>query len=208
MKALLFKQFRLVANPTTYLFCLFPAMLLIPSYPYTVAFFYVTLGLFFTFQNGREQRDSDFTALLPVRKADSVIAAVVFCVIIQCLSLALAAGFGVLARSLRPMGGNQAGIDANMALLGFGFLVFGMFNGVFLPSFYRTGYKVGASFLKASIGVFVVVALDVVLPHVFPRLDGYDPRQWQVLAASAVFYGAVTFAACRVAVARYEKVDL
>ena len=57
MQALLYKQFRLVCHPMTLVFCLFGAMLLIPNYPYTVAFFYVTLGIFFTFMNLREQRD-------------------------------------------------------------------------------------------------------------------------------------------------------
>ena len=68
MSALLYKQFRLVCHPMTWVFAFFGVMLLIPAYPYTVAFFYVTLGLFFSFMQGREQRDTDFSALLPVRK--------------------------------------------------------------------------------------------------------------------------------------------
>ena len=51
MKTLLYKQLRLVCHPMTPVFCLFGAMLLIPNYPYSVTFFYVTLGLFFTFLN-------------------------------------------------------------------------------------------------------------------------------------------------------------
>ena len=39
MKALLYKQFRLVCHPMTLVFTFFGAMLLIPSYPYTLAFF-------------------------------------------------------------------------------------------------------------------------------------------------------------------------
>ena len=60
MKALFYKQFKLVCHPMTLLFTVFGVMFLIPNYPYTVAFFYVTLGLFFMMQNGREQRDTDF----------------------------------------------------------------------------------------------------------------------------------------------------
>ena len=55
MKTLLYKQLRLVCHPMTPVFCLSGAMLLIPNYPYSVIFFYVTLGLFFTFLNMREQ---------------------------------------------------------------------------------------------------------------------------------------------------------
>ena len=55
MKALLYKQLRLVCHPMTPVFCLFGIMVIIPNYPYTVIFFYVTLGLFFSFLNMREQ---------------------------------------------------------------------------------------------------------------------------------------------------------
>ena len=53
MNALLYKQLRLVCHPMTPVFCLFGVMVLIPNYPYTVIFFYVMLGLFFTFGNRR-----------------------------------------------------------------------------------------------------------------------------------------------------------
>ena len=59
MNALLYKQLRLVCHPMTPVFCLFGVMVLIPNYPYTVIFFYVMLGLFFTFLNVREQKDND-----------------------------------------------------------------------------------------------------------------------------------------------------
>ena len=42
------KDLRLAAHPMMYVFALFGAMLLIPSYPYTVAFLYGLLGIFFT----------------------------------------------------------------------------------------------------------------------------------------------------------------
>ena len=48
MKTLLYKQLRLVCHPMTPVFCLFGFMVIIPNYPYTVIFFYVMLGLFFT----------------------------------------------------------------------------------------------------------------------------------------------------------------
>lgn len=72
MKALLYKQLRLVCHPMTPVFCLFGIMVIIPNYPYTVIFFYVTLGLFFSFLNMREQKDLYYTALLPVPKRDAV----------------------------------------------------------------------------------------------------------------------------------------
>lgn len=69
MKTLFYKQLRLVCHPMTPVFCLFGILVMIPNYPYTVIFFYVALGLFFSFLNMREQKDLYYTALLPVPQA-------------------------------------------------------------------------------------------------------------------------------------------
>ena len=66
------KDLRLAAHPMMYVFAFFGAMLLIPSYPYTVAFFYGLLGIFFTFLNGRENKDVYYCAVLPVTKREQV----------------------------------------------------------------------------------------------------------------------------------------
>ena len=54
------KDLRLAAHPMMYVFALFGAMLIIPNYPYTVVFFYGLRGIFFTFLNGRENKDVYF----------------------------------------------------------------------------------------------------------------------------------------------------
>ena len=60
------KDLRLAAHPMMYVFALFGAMLLIPSYPYTVVFFYGLLGIFFTFLNGRENKDVYYLSLIHI----------------------------------------------------------------------------------------------------------------------------------------------
>lgn len=69
------KDLRLAAHPMMYVFALFGVMLIIPNYPYTVVFFYGLLGIFFTFLNGRENKDVYYCAVLPVTKRDQVRAA-------------------------------------------------------------------------------------------------------------------------------------
>ena len=211
MKALFYKQFKLVCHPMTLIFPLFGVMLLIPSYPYTVAFFYVTLGIFFMMQNGREQRDADFSALLPIRKRDTVKVTILFTVLVELFSLLFAIPFAVISAKHNYLGTNAAGIDANIAVFGMAFLLFAVFNYLFYVNFYRTGYKVGEAFIKASIGMFFVVGCDVVLPHVpgFEWLDGNDStRQMVFLLCSAAIFGLVTVGAYYLSVKRYEKVDL
>ena len=214
MTALLSKQLRLVCHPMTLVFLLAGVFLLIPSYPYTVSFFYVTLGLFFMFMNGREQRDADYNAILPVRKKDTVKAACLFSILAELISLVLAVPFAFLSGRINVNGTNAAALDANPALFALALVLFAAFNIVFLPSFYRSGYKVGTSFLKASVCVAMVVICDVVLPHVpgLAWLDGTDRasclRQLPLLAVCAAVYAILTVLAVRRSVRNYEKVDL
>ena len=214
MTALLYKQFRLVCHPMTPIFCLFGVMVLIPNYPYTVIFFYVTLGLFFTFLNMREQKDIYYSALLPVPKRDTVKAGCLFTVLIEMLSLVLLVPFSVLAVQLQPGKDNLVGLDPNAALLAAGFLLYAVFNAVFLPSFYKNGYKVGVSYLKACVVMAVLMFVCEALPH-FPALGWLDDldrtaqlRQLPILIGSILIYAGGAALTFRGSEKAYEKVDL
>ena len=214
MKALLYKQFRLVCHPMTLVFCLFGIMVLIPNYPYTVIFFYVMLGLFFTFLNIREQKDIYYSALLPVPKRDTVKAGCAFVVIIEVLSLVVLIPCSLLAVHLQPGKDNLVGLDPNLALLAAGFLLYAVFNAVFLPSFYANGYKVGVAFLKAVIPTTVAMGVLEALPH-FPALTWLDDldaatqvRLLPVLIGSVLIYAGGMARTFWRAAAQYEKVDL
>ena len=214
MSALLYKQFRLVCHPMSWVFAFFGVMLLIPAYPYTVVFFYATLGLFFTFMQGREQRDGDFSALLPIRKGDTVRASAAFCAIMELIGLVIAVPFAILGAKINPHGGNPVGLDANVALFAAALIIYAVFNSVFLPTFYRTGYKVGTAYVIALIPTAVVMLLCEALPH-FPRLQWLNDtsaagnlRQLPLLAAGGVVYFLTLPIATKAAVRRYEKVDL
>ena len=214
MKALLYKQFRLVCHPMTLIFCLFGIMVLIPNYLYTVIFFYVMLGLFFTFLNIREQKDIYYSALLPVPKRDTVKAGCAFVVIIEVLSLVVLIPCSLLAVHLQPGKDNLVGLDPNLALLAAGFLLYAVFNGVFLPSFYANGYKVGMAFINAVIPTTLAMGALEALPH-FPALTWLDDldaatqvRLLPVLIGSVLIYAGGMALTFRASARRYEKVDL
>ena len=214
MRALLYKQLRLVCHPMTPVFCLFGVMVLIPNYPYTVIFFYVMLGLFFTFLNIREQKDSYYSAILPVPKRDTVKAGCALVALVELLSLAVLAPCALLAVRLQPGKDSLVGMDPNLALFAAGFLLYTVFNAVFLPTFYRNGYKVGTAFIKALIPVTLVMVVCEALPHLpgwgwLDDLDGATQlRLLPVLAVSAAVYAAGMLLSFRRAAALYEKVDL
>ena len=88
MKLLMKKEWKLVVTPVPLLFLLLSALVLVPSYPYYVTFFYNALGIFLMLQAARENRDVYYMALLPVTKRDVVRARFSTVVTLQLLQIA------------------------------------------------------------------------------------------------------------------------
>lgn len=215
MKALLYKEFRLVTHPTTVLFLLLSAMLLIPNYPLYVTFFYCTLGIFFACLGGRENGDVFYTVLQPIQKCDAVRARILFAVVFESAQLILAALFSLLR--IRLLGAqNAAGMDANLALFGFSLLLLGVFNVTFFPLYYKNPAKVGKSFAVAAailfLGILILESLCFILPIFKDKLDTPDPQFFPekcfVLLFGAIFYVGLTFAADKIAERRFARLDV
>ena len=205
------KDLRLAAHPMMYVFALFGVMLIIPNYPYTVVFFYGLLGIFFTFLNGRENKDVYYCAVLPVTKRDR--AGLVVAVALA--ERVIAVPFAVLSARINPNGTNLAGIDANVALFGCVLLIYGVFNVVFLPVFYKTAIRAGRAFLLAVIPMTVLMVLVEALSHfpvVGPCVDATEAagqvRQLPVLAVGLAAFALLSWLAYRKAAKNYERVDL
>ena len=97
---LLNKEIKLASSPLSYIFVAFSLMVFIPGYPITVGPFFVCLGLFYTFQNGRESDDIIYSVLLPIAKRDVVTARFVFVVFIQLVAGMLMLVFTVVRMTL------------------------------------------------------------------------------------------------------------
>lgn len=215
MKALLMKELRLAMHPTAPLFLGLSAMLLIPNYPYYVVFFYTALAVFFTCLNGRENQDVMFTMLLPVAKRDVVRARMALVVLLEGAQLLVAIPFAILRNVLLPAP-NMAGMDANVALFGLALVELALFNLVFFPAYYRDVRKVGTAFVKGACMVFGFILLAEAAVHAIPWvrdvLDTPDPQhlpeKLTVLALGAAVFASLTLLARRLAISRFERVDL
>ena len=173
MYNLLYKELRLAAHPSVFVFLFMGALVLIPAYPYGVVIFFGALGLFQTFMFDRETRDVFYTALLPVRKGDVVRGKLLLAVFVQLVQLVLSLPFAFL-RTLYLPEGNPVGIEANAAFYGFALALYGVFNLVFFARFYRTAYRAGAAFLAALPPPVLGVCAMEALVHVsaLAWLDG------------------------------------
>ena len=89
MSNILRKEMKLSASPLAFIFILFGAMFMVPGYPILCGAFFVTLGLFQSFQFAREANDIVFSALLPISKKEVVSGKFIFVCMIECFSLIL-----------------------------------------------------------------------------------------------------------------------
>ena len=215
MRNLLRHELKLVAHPTNWIFLALSAMLLIPNYPYYVVFFYGCLGFLFTFTDARENQDLLFLSLLPLGKRDLVKSRFLLVVLFQLGQMLVAVPFAILRQAL-SLGANLAGMDANIALFGLALPMLGIFNRIFLGSFFRRPAKVGTAFLKGCVGLAVYMALAETAAFTVPFfrdcLDTPDPEHMgaklTVLAIGAVLYALLNALAYRNCVKTFEKVDL
>ena len=215
MKNLLYKEFRLVISPLFFLTVLFGALLLVPHWPYFVAMLYL---YFFivpnVFTNAKAINDTGFTMMLPIRKRDVVKARVISIATLELAQVVSAVPFAFLSMSFYPYGNIL--IDPNLAYLGCVFIMYGIFNAIFFPMFYKTAYKIGwpAAFAITASVIFAsaVEVLVATVPTVNHALDGVSGdaliRQLPVLGVGILFFALLTALAYRRAATNFEKVDL
>lgn len=215
MRNLMYKEFKLCVHLTSYLFLPLAAMLLIPNYPYYVSFFYQTLAIFFLFLNGNTNNDVTFTTLLPIRKRDAVKARLLTVVILESLQIIVSIPFAV-QRNILISAENAAGMEANFALFGLVLVMYGLFNLVFLPAFYKTAYRTGTPYLLActAMTLFVVAAELAVnlVPGWKAALDTVQPvsllPQLAVLAVGVSLFALLTWLSYTQSVKNFEQLDL
>src|SRR5690625_4431045 len=146
---LVYKELRLAAHPNLFIFTLLGVLVIVPNYPYGMVFLFGCLAPFITFMYGRETNDIYYTSLLPVKKSDTVKAKFLLVILAQMTQLLISLPFALLRVHILPEEGNVAGIEANVAYYGFGFIIYTIFNVIFLLVFFKTAYKAGKAFLLA-----------------------------------------------------------
>lgn len=215
MLKLIKKEFLLAMHPIAPMVPLFSLMTIIPNYPYIVIFFYAALAIFFTCLSGRENNDIIYSLNLPIAKKSIVAARILFAVILEMLQLVFMIPFVIISQKINPIG-NQAGMDANIALFGIAFIVYGIFNFAFFKSYYKNVTKVGTSFLKSGVLLFLLAALDAVSSYTVPLVKNVlDTPDSQNVLPKIIFllvglfiYIVLTGVVCKISFKNFENQDL
>ena len=216
MVKILKKEMTLSAAPITYFFILFGLMFFLPGYPILCAPFFVTLGIFKSFQNAREANDFVFSALLPVAKRDVVKGKYIFSCLIELASLLVMAVPTLIRMSALENNAvyrTNALMNANPYALGAALVIFGLFNLIFIGGFFKTAYRFGSFVGYIAAAVLALGFFETL--HYIPGMEtvnafGFDHLglQLALLAAGAVIYLALTWISYRRSCVSFDKIDL
>lgn len=217
MNNILKKEMKLSSSILSYLFIAFGFMFLIPGYPILCGGFFITFGIFQSFQNSREANDIVFSVLLPIAKKDVVKGKFAFACFIELCGFALMTActlvrMTVLADSVIYR--NNALMTANSFALGMVLVIFGLFNLIFIGGFFKTAYKFGKPFVFYIIASFVVIIIAESLHH-FPGLGtlnsfGFDNLilQMGLLTVGVLSFIILTSVSYKRSCVNFENIDL
>ena len=217
MREILIKELKLSASPLAYFFILFGLMFFLPGYPVLCGAFFVTLGLYQSFQYAREANDIEFSALLPIAKKDVVRAKFLFVCLIEGCSLLLmliAALIRMTVLSDAPVYRMNALMNANFFALAGALLVFALFNLIFLGGFFKNAYDLGRPFVAYTVAAFLLIFALEALHHI-PGLEavnafGFEHMglQLALLLAGAAAFLVLTLLSCKAACRNFDRLDL
>jgi hypothetical protein len=212
---LIAKELRLNIAPGLYLMLLLAMLLLIPAWPFYIAFGYVILVIMIVAQTDKANNDLLFTALLPVRKRDMVTARTWVIVGWEMAYVLLGAVFAVVHHALYHES-NVTGMNPNVAFFGTIFVMYAIFNAIYLPGAYTKPYRMLRPLLGGAVAaVFAAGVLNTVplaIPAVAERFNdrGLGNPLWQLAAlvvGLAVYVGATMRASAKAA-SNFEQVNL
>lgn len=217
MGKILLKEMKLSASILSYVFIVFGLMFLLPGYPVLCGAFFTTLGIYQSFQNTRETNDILFSALLPISKEDVVRGKYLFVCLIELCSALLMTLIAVLRMTVfadSPVYRENALMNANGFALGTAFVLFGLFNAIFVGGFFRTVYRIGKPFIIYIVVNFVVIAVAEALHH-FPGLSALNAfgtdafgLQMGLLILGMSIYVVLTYISFRKSCSRLERIGL
>ena len=217
MRNLLYKELTLSINKFFFIVPLLTgALFLIPQWVFFIAlmyFFFISvpniLGTYNT------QNDNTFSIMMPVRKSDIVNAKISAFVILELIHLATGAFYAYLNHVLYNNTENFL-MDLTPAFFGIAFIMFGLFNLVLFPLYFKTAYAYGFPTIVACSAAILFAAAVEFLLLINEKLSYYleggssESRMVQliVLLAGIIIFVLLNIITSRASSKRFEKVNL
>ena len=218
MLNLIKKEIALCMHPTAFIFLFFAILVFVPNYPYEVIFFFSCLSVFFCCMMTRENGDIAFSCALPVKKEQIPLAKMLVVFGLQGIVLLLVGIIGAVKGAVLPAEQyvNQAGISANLALVGNGAVLLGVFNMIFFPRYFKAPDKIGVPFVIGAAAVFLLIGVFIVLRWATPlysvTLNGLNSQNIGAkviaLTIGIVIYIVLSSISCKLSMNNFQKIDV
>ena len=212
------KELSLCMHPTAFIFLSFAVLVFVPNYPYEVIFFFSCLSVFFCCMMARENGDIAFSCALPVKKEHVPLAKMLVVFGLQGIILLLVGIIGAVKGAVLPAEQyvNQAGISANLALVGNGAVLLGVFNLIFFPRYFKAPEKIGVPFVIGAVAVFLLISVFIVLRWATPLysviLNGlnseHSAAKIAALTVGLVVYVGLSVISCNLSMKNFRKIDV
>lgn len=181
----------------------------IPGWIYLLVFmyfFWISVPQIFAAYN--TQKEYDFISMLPVTKKAVVSSKALAIFFIEGLHVLFAVIFGIVHNEI--YGSWNLFMDINYAFFGVGILMFGVFNIVFLPGYFKTAYHFGKPLIYGSIATFIygfVFEFGAIKYQWFRNIfEGSIGTQLIVLAVGVVLCVILSVLAVKISIKKYESI--
>lgn len=211
MRNLLNKELKLTISPLFYVMPLLMGLLMfIPNWLYFMVlmyFFFISVPNILS--GCKAQNDLSFSILLPVNRDDIVKARIISFSLVEMLHIAVS---GVLAAvNILIYGDAVFFLSPNIAFFGLGFVMYGLFNLVLFPIYYKTAYKYGAAVIVSMVVAFLFAAgaelLALFNQGINSFMRNYSLNHWLVLLLGILFYILSNYIAYKLSVKAFRKVE-
>lgn len=155
MKQLLRKELKLSIQKFFYFLPIILGLLMfIPNWIFMFIFYYfIWISVPQIYGHYQATRDYEFTVMLPVKREDIVKAKAFALYIIESLHIITAVIFGLIHNHI--YGSFNFFFDINLAFFGLAILLYGLFNVIFLPGYFKTAHFFGKPLIYASIATII-----------------------------------------------------
>ncbi len=220
MKNLLYKELKLSVPVQTWIFVFLSVLIFIPSWPSLVSFFYPLAGLSVIFSLGAANRDVLYTSTLPIRKRDIPRGKTVLLCFLELLTILVSIPFALI-KVFFLSGGEEIAtypeLGINFAMYGFVFLLFGVFNLIVLPWFYKKAD--GKSTMPFVIGTLLTMILMGGVMAIFMAVPGASTYintfsgvnllvQLGILLVGITIFVLFSLLAAKLSEKNFQKVDI
>ena len=216
MLKLLYKEFNLsISRFYIVIPFLTGALFLIPKWPFFVAlmyFFFISVPNILSSFN--TQNDYTFTIMMPVKKSDIVKSKISAFIILELLHI-IAGVFYAYLNTVIYRSDNFM-LDPNAAFFGIAFSMFGLFNIIMFPMYFKTAYNFGFPTVISSViivlYIFGIEILAIVNDNLRLLLEGDSKTQiavqYGILGAGILIFILLSYISLRISSKRFEKINL